>query len=218
MTTPTPTVYHSRSRTTRRRLLVFAAVLVLVLVGFLIGRLAVGESAAGSVAASAPSSAGPPAPSSSPSPVPSPTPSTPAIPVGVDAYQPIQAESAVAQSGVQFQDTEDEGGGKNAGWISNGDWLRFDQVNFGDTPATELIARVASEVGDGVDGRMDIRLDDQNNAPIGSLPVHGTGGWQNWINQATDTTGTTGVHTVFLTFAADRGDDFINLNYLTFAH
>jgi hypothetical protein len=136
----------------------------------------------------------------------------------VDAYQPIQAESAAAQSGVEFQDTGDSGGGKNAGWIAGGDWLRFDQINFGDSPAVQLVARVASQVGDGVNGRMEVRLDDQNSAPIGSLPVRGTGGWQTWVNQATDITPTTGVHTVFLTFAADRGDDFLNLNYVSFGH
>jgi hypothetical protein len=136
----------------------------------------------------------------------------------VDAYKPIQAESPAAQNGVDFQDTSDAGGGKNSGWTANGDWLRYDQINFGSTPATQMVARVASGVGDGVNGRVEIRLDDQNAAPIGTMPIRNTGDWQKWINQATDITPTTGVHTVFLTFAADRGDDFINLNYFSFDH
>jgi hypothetical protein len=213
--TPTPTVYRSRSRTTRRRLLVLSAVLALILAGFLVGRLQGGSPAAGSgVASSSPSLV----PSSGPPSVAPSTPSPTTAKVGVDAYAPIQAENASAQTGIEAQDTEDVGGGKNIGWVGNGDSLRFDTVNFGDAPATQLIARVASEVGDGVNGRMEIRIDSPGNAPIGSLPVKNTGGWQNWISQATDVAGVTGVHTIFVTFAADRADDFLNLNYFKFEH
>jgi len=77
---------------------------------------------------------------------------------------------------------------------------------------------VASAVDDEVDGRLEIRIDSPANAPVGSLPINNTGGWQNWVSQATDISGVTGVHTVFLTFAADEGDDFLNLNYVKFSH
>jgi carbohydrate binding protein with CBM6 domain len=217
MTTPTPTVYQSRSRTNRRRFLIAGVVVVLVLAGFAFGRLAGGKPAA----SAAPASSSAAAPSAAASPAASPSASLSAAapgPAGVDAYQPIQAEDPAAQNGVEFQDTADTGGGRNAGWIAAGDWLRYDRIDFGDTPATQLVARVASGAGDGVNGRMDIRLDDLNAAPVGSLPVHNTGDWQKWISQATDIAPTTGVHTVFLTFAADRGDEFINLNYITFEH
>jgi hypothetical protein len=119
---------------------------------------------------------------------------------------------------VEMQGTQDRGGGRNAGWIADGDWLRYDDIDFGAAPAVQFVARVASEVGDGVNGRVEIRLDDRDATPIGTLPATNTGGWQNWISQATDVAPTTGVHTVFLTFAADRDDDFINLNYLMFEH
>jgi hypothetical protein len=210
---PTPTVYQSRSRTTRKRVIVAVGVLALVLVGFLIGRLQGGGSATAGPAAShsaVPSSAAPPPPSSAPSPAPT----TP--PVGVDAYSPIQAESAAALNGVGTEDTSDDGGGQNVGRVNQGDSIRFDTVNFGDTPATSFEARVASQVGDGVNGRVEIRIDSADSPPVGTLPITDTGGWQNWITQATDITGVAGVHTVFLTFAADRGDDLLNLNYVKF--
>jgi hypothetical protein len=209
-TPPTPTVYHSRSRTNRKRIIVAVAVLALVLVGFLIGRLQGGGPAAASHPA-VPSSAAPPPPSSALPASPSPT-----TPIGVDAYSPIQAESAAAMNGVGTEDTSDEGGGQNIGRVNQGDSIRFDTVNFGDTPATSFEARVASQVGDGVNGRVEIRIDSADNPPIGTLPITDTGGWQNWVTQATDITGVTGVHTVFLTFAADRQDDLLNLNYVKF--
>jgi Carbohydrate binding module (family 6) len=213
----TPSVYTSRSRANRRRFLLATGVAGLVLVGILIGRLVGGGPAAGSppVAATGwPSSAAPP---SSDPPSPSAQPTT-ATPTGVDAYQPIQAEAADALTGVDKQDTGDQGGGQNVAWIANGDSMRFDNINFGDTPATRFLARIASDVGDGVHGRMEIRLDSPDGPPVGTLPVERTGGWQSWINQVTDVSGVTGVHTVFLTFAADRDDDFVNLNYLKFEH
>jgi hypothetical protein len=167
-------------------------------------------------------SALPPAPTISIEPTPSPSPTPPpvptAAPTGVNAYANVQAESAAGQTGVEAQDTEDEGGGQNIGWIANGDSLRLDDLNFGDAPATGLVARVASAVGDGVNGRMEIRIDSPTSQPVGSLPIANTGGWQTWRSQATDVKPVTGVHTVFLTFAADRGDDFLNLNYLKFSH
>jgi hypothetical protein len=209
---PTPTVYHSRSRTNRKRIIVVAAVLVLVLVGFLIGKLQGGSPAAGSARTSASSSA---AAAPSPSDPPSPTAAPPA-PTGVDAYAPIQAEGADALTGVDKEDTGDQGGGQDVGWICKGDSMRFDDIDFGGTPATSFEARLASAVGDGVNGRVEIRVDSADSPPVGTLPIAGTGGWQNWITQATDITGVTGVHTVFLTFDADRGDDFLNLNYVKF--
>jgi hypothetical protein len=206
-TTPTPTIYKSRSRTTRRRVLVGVGILALILVGFLIGRLNTGPSAK----ASPPS---PPVASAPASSAPQPPPPSSA-PAGVDAYAPIQAEGANAQQGTQNQDTSDAGGGQNVGWIANGDWLQFTDIDFGTTPPKQLVARLSSAVNNET-SRMDIRIDDQGSAPIGSMPVRNTGGWDAWRTQATDVSAVTGVHTVFLTFASDAGDDFLNLNYFSF--
>jgi Carbohydrate binding module (family 6) len=214
-TTPTPTIYKSRSRTTRRRVLVGAGILALILVGFLIGRLNSGPSAkaAPPAAPSAPGSA-PASDSASSAPPPS---SAPPAPTGVNAYAPIQAEAANAQQGTQNQDTSDAGGGQNVGWVANGDWLQFNDIDFGATAPKQLVARLSSAVNNET-SRMDIRIDDRGSPPIGSMPVRNTGGWDAWRTQATDISAVTGVHTVFLTFASDAGDDFLNLNYFSFNH
>ena len=199
-----------------------AAGVALVLLGYMIGRLqgfgtpANGSAAipvtsvAASSAAAAPSSAA----AEPPSVAPEPSSAEPTAPAGVDAYAPLQAEAAAGQQGTQTEDTADEGGGKNVGWINSGDWLRFDNVNFGDTPATQLIARVSSDSDNG--GRMEIRIDSPSTPPVASLQVNDTGGWQNWQTQTTTVTPVSGLHTVFLTFTGNGDDEFMNLNYFSF--
>lgn len=222
MTTPAsppPGVYHSRSRVTRNRLALAAAGLALVLLGYLIGRLQ-GGSDTPAVAALPPSSApasAEPKPASKPATEPSSAPpTTEAAGPGLDAYSVLQAEAASGQQGTDVQDTEDEGGGQNVGWIGNGDWLRFDDVDFGDSPATGFAARIASDAGDDVHGRIEIRVDSPANPPVGTLATGDTDGWQNWTSQKTEISKTTGRHTVFLVFAGDNGDEFVNINYFAF--
>jgi hypothetical protein len=218
MTTPAsppPGVYHSRSRVTRNRLALAAAGLALVLFGYLIGRLQ-GGSDTPAVAAPPPASAAPSAAPASPAPSPSAEPSDPPEPGGLDAYSVIQAEAAAGQQGTESQETEDEGGGQNVGWIGNGDWLRFDDVDFGDEPATKFAARIASDADDR-GGRIEVRIDSPGNKPAGTLTIEDTGGWQEWESRTTEITPTTGRHTVFITFARDGDGEFVNLNYLAFA-
>jgi hypothetical protein len=221
MTTPAsppPGVYHSRSRVTRNRVALAAAGLALVLLGYLIGRLQGGSATPAAVAAPTPSAAVSATPTAEPSPEPSTAPASaaPTTPAGIDAYSTIQAEAASGQQGTEFENTQDQGGGQNVGWINNGDWLRFDDVNFGDTPATQFAARVSSDTDDG--GRVEVRIDSPGNPPAGTLTVENTDGWQNWQTRTTGITPTTGLHTVFLTFASDDDSEFMNLNYFAFGH
>jgi hypothetical protein len=214
MTTSAPPprgVYHSRSRLTRQRVLLAVVGLALLLVGYGIGRLQGGPGAP--AAASSPS----PAPSPSPSAV-APSPTVDAPQGGTDAYGAIQAESFTGQQGTETEDTQDEGGGRDIGWINNGDWLRFDQINFGTAPATQFAARVASDVGGGVTGRLELRIDSPGNAPIGSLTVGNMGGWQKWQTQTTRVDPISGLHTLYVTFACDDGTEFLNLNFFAFGH
>lgn len=215
-----PGTYHSRSRVTRKRVLLAAAGLALVLVGYTIGRLQ-GGSSSPAVAAplppvSSPSALAPTSESPPPSVEPSPTVEEPKG--GTDAYSTIQAENSTNQQGTESQDTEDDDGGKNIGWINSGDWLQFDQVNFSGTPATQFAARVASDVGDGVQGRIELRIDSLGGTPIGTITVGNMGGWQKWQTMTTGITPTTGMHTLYVTFASDSGTEFLNLNYFAFSH
>jgi hypothetical protein len=137
---------------------------------------------------------------------------------GVNAYGTIQAESANAQSGTQIETTADSGGGQDVGWIANGDWLQFNNVNFGSTPARQFSGRVASGTAGGVSGLVEVRLDSRSNAPIGSFAVGNTGGWQSWRTVPANVSAVTGTHTVYLTFTSGQPADFVNLNWLNFGH
>jgi hypothetical protein len=117
---------------------------------------------------------------------------------------------------VQTQDTEDEGGGQNVGWIAGGDSMRFDGVDFGPVPATQVEFRVASDAERG--GQMQIHLDSAESPSIGTLTVTRTGGWQKWRTELVDVTPVTGSHSVVLTFVQPDGGEFLNLNWLLFKH
>ncbi|MBN1173983.1 MAG: carbohydrate-binding protein, partial [Micromonosporaceae bacterium] len=135
-----------------------------------------------------------------------------------DAYATIQAESYNAQSGTTTETTTDTGGGSNVGYIANGDWLQFNNVNFGSTAAKQFKARVASGAASGISGLVEVRLDSRSNAPIGSFALASTGGWQTWQTVPANISSVTGTHTVYLTFTSGQPADFVNLNWITFAH
>jgi hypothetical protein len=112
--------------------------------------------------------------------------------------------------------TTDTGGGQNLAGIGNGDWVRFAGVDFGTPAATQFLARAASGAGGGVSGLIEVRLDSRTAAPVGSIAVGNTGGWQSWRTIPTNITGVTGVHDVYLTFTSGQPADFVNLNWITF--
>ncbi|GAB3376387.1 carbohydrate-binding protein [Micromonospora halotolerans] len=145
---------------------------------------------------------------------PSPTPTTPPPGGVVDAYSTIQAEAFSGQNGVQVETCAE--GGQDIGWLANGDWARYDNVDFGATPPKDFVARVASGAPGGVSGLVQVRVDSPTNAPIGSFAVANTGGWQSWRSVPGNLAAVTGRHTVYLTFSSGQPADFVNVNWFTF--
>jgi hypothetical protein len=203
---PATSVYRTRSYVMRRRVLTGLAGVALLLIGYGIGRWQ--DSPSPAAAAPTPSAA------FSSSAAPAATTSAPPQPT---VYPTLQAEAANALNGVQTQDTGDQGGGQNVGFIATGDSMRFDNIDFGPVPATKLLVRDAAGTADG--GRMDAHLDSPDQPPIGTLTAQDTGGWQNWrTDEITLNTPVTGKHTVFLTFTGNTDSEFVNLNWLQFEH
>nr|WP_250027500.1 carbohydrate-binding protein [Actinoplanes maris] len=148
-------------------------------------------------------------------PPPTTTPPTTTPPGGTrDAFSRIEAESFNSSAGVQVEACSE--GGQDVGYIGNGDWLQFNNVNFGTGGVRDFVARVASGAGSGVSGLIEVRVDSRTSAPIGSFAFGSTGGWQNWQSIPGNVSNVTGTHTVFLTFASGQPADFANVNWIQF--
>ncbi len=87
----------------------------------------------------------------------------------------IQAENFNAMFGVQVEGTTDAGGGSNVGYIDNGDWMAYYNVNFPSSGSYRVEYRVASVGG----GRLSLDLN-AGSIQLGAVNVPNTGGWQNW--------------------------------------
>jgi hypothetical protein len=135
-----------------------------------------------------------------------------------DAYSAIQAESFDGQSGLSVEACSDTGGGQDVGYAANGDYALYKGVNFGSSAAHQFVARVASGVGGGASGLVQVRLDSATSQPIGSFAIANTGGWQSWRTVPANISAVTGTHDVYLTFSSGQSADFVNVNWFDFGH
>jgi alpha-L-arabinofuranosidase len=106
----------------------------------------------------------------------------------------IPATSFIAKHNTQNAACSE--GGECVGWISNGDWLRYDKVDFGERTA-QLEIRVASATEGGL---IEIRLDAPDGELLGSCLVTNTGDWQSWASVAAKIKPTSGARTLCLVF------------------
>jgi cytochrome c len=77
--------------------------------------------------------------------------------------------------GVEIEDTTDEGGGQNIGFITDGDYFGFEPMNLTGIDAIQF--RVASNT---IGGTIEVRVDDPEGPLVGAAVVEPTGGWQTW--------------------------------------
>ncbi|MFH9725831.1 DUF1996 domain-containing protein [Streptomyces sp. NPDC017254] len=126
----------------------------------------------------------------------------------------VQAESYAAQSGVAVEATADTGGGQNAAFLADGDWMRFDGVDLGAAGPLTVSARVASATGTGT---VELRTGAPAGPLLTSFPISSTGGWQNWATRTADvTTHPAGPQTVFAVLRSSTPGDFVNINWFSF--
>ena len=140
-----------------------------------------------------------------PTPTPAPTPT----PGPQSAFSQIEAESFGAQSGIQAESCDE--GGQNIGYIENGDYAVYNNIDFG-SGAASFQARVASNTSG---GNIEIRLDSISGTLLGTCSVAGTGGWQTWVNSTCSVIGASGTHNLYLKFTGGSGYLF-NLNWFKF--
>ncbi len=108
--------------------------------------------------------------------------------------------------------------GNQAAQLSNGDYLEYNNINFGSTGSSQFDARVASGAAGGVSGLVEVVLDNPSNSPVGSFAVGNTGGWTTWKTVPANITKVTGTHNVYLEFVSGAGGNpaFVSLHYFNF--
>ncbi|HEX6293484.1 MAG TPA: carbohydrate-binding protein [Herpetosiphonaceae bacterium] len=134
----------------------------------------------------------------------------------INPYSTVQAESYSSQSGTQVEACSDTGGGQNVGWIANGDYLVFNNVDFGSTRPVQIQTRVASGAASGVSGIVEYRIDSLTGPLLGSFSIANTGGWQSWRTVPASSNAVTGVHNLYVVFKSGQPSDFVNLNWFYF--
>jgi hypothetical protein len=156
------------------------------------------------------------APTSTPTPKPS-TSTTTTPPAESTQTKVLEAEAFASQSQTSTEPTSDAGGGQDVTDISNGSWLRYASVDFGDNAKSQFVARIASGATDGVSGLVEVHLDRLQSPSIGSFAYANTGGWQTWRTVPANIAPTTGRHEVFLRFVSGAPGKLVNLNKFVFS-
>jgi hypothetical protein len=129
---------------------------------------------------------------------------------GRSAYSPIEAESFNAQNGVVA-------GASEIGYIGNGDWVQYNNVDFGSTSPRDVMLRLASGAAGGVSGLVEVKIDSLGNGSVATASIANTGGWSAWKDTPTNLNGgITGKHTVYLKFTSGQSADFVNVDSFSF--
>lgn len=129
------------------------------------------------------------------------------------AFVRIEAEDFDTSQGIQTQSTSDTGGGENVGFINNGDFLVYNNVDF-ENGAGSLEARIASNAN--FTGTMQVRLGSVTGTAIATVSFGNTGGWQSWVTRTVNVSSVTGIHDVYLVFSAQSGGGIGNVNWFIF--
>jgi glucosylceramidase len=128
---------------------------------------------------------------------------TPTIP----AKSQIQASSYSTQNGAATESTSDTTGGYDLGYLTSGAIVAYDNVDFG-SGVTQVNVRSASA---GTGATATFYLDKPGGAPIATITLPVTGGWQAWQTTSTTVSGASGVHTLYVAFTSGS-----NVNWYQF--
>ncbi|MGD0202053.1 MAG: glycoside hydrolase family 3 C-terminal domain-containing protein, partial [Bryobacteraceae bacterium] len=129
-----------------------------------------------------------------------------------NAFQVQRAENYDDYSGILLTQMTDPGDGTQvAGYIENGDWLAYHEVDFG-AGATQMEARVSSG---SQGGTIEVHLDSLGGPTAGVCSVPGTGDWYTWTTVTCPNMQASGVHDLFLVFRG-AAVGLMNLNWFRF--
>ncbi|MFO7976512.1 MAG: carbohydrate-binding protein [Candidatus Hydrogenedentota bacterium] len=120
----------------------------------------------------------------------------------------IPATSFAQKNGTQNAACSE--GGECIGFIQDGHWVKYENINFG-AKTEQLNIRAASASHGGI---IEIRLDGPSGKFLGACSVANTGGWQSWRTFKINIQPVSGIKTlclVFKSFAPQSADDDVGL-------
>lgn len=130
----------------------------------------------------------------------------------VSAFSVIQAENCSENHGLVIEDCPDVGGTKNLAYITNGDYVAYENIYF-PKGTKGFMARVSSDTEGGY---IELRIDSTSGEVIGRCRVERTGGWGAYTDVLCELTrNVEGIHTLYMGFVGDR-DGLFNVNWFRF--
>ena len=147
-----------------------------------------------------------PTPSTSPTPTPTRTPDN----TQRDAYSILEAENFSDLNSSTIEIIGTGAGGEGIGYIESGDYVVYNNVDFGRDGALSFKALVASAAE--TTTNIQIRAGSPTGTLLGTLAVESTGDWDTYMEQTCDITNkVTGVKDLYLVFTGP-----VNLDWFTF--
>jgi hypothetical protein len=123
----------------------------------------------------------------------------------------IQGSSFSSESGLETEQTADSTGEYDLGYLTQGSYAVYENVDFG-ASVSQVNVRTASG---GSGGTATFYLDNMTSAPIATVTLPVTAGWQTWTTVNAPVTGATGVHTLYVVFNGPTAS-ISNVNWFQF--
>lgn len=137
----------------------------------------------------------------------------------------IEAEEWSEQSGVAYDSNKTDSEGNtinNVGGTHNGDWTKYNDIDFGDGTAYEMTARYsAAYSGVGSNPKMEIYIDSMDSSNlVGTFNIEKVEGegWSNYkLGTAVLDKAITGKHDIYIKYVVDGTSNVCNLDWFQFS-
>ena len=124
-------------------------------------------------------------------------------------YRKVEAETMAFSKGVKTEQNSQVG--VYVTDIHNGDYIKLQNVEFGNKTPRTFTASVASGLRG---GKIEVRLDSVGGPQIGWMDVPGTGGWENWRTITIDFREIArGTHDLYFVFKGRKGPKLFNFDW-----
>ena len=130
----------------------------------------------------------------------------------IDTFNPfhkVEAETMAFSKGIKTEQNDQVG--VYVTDIHNGDYIKLQNVAFGNKIPRTFTARVASGLRG---GQIEVRIDSLGGQLLGRLEVPATGGWEQWQTITIDLTAyATGSHDLYFAFTGRKGPKLFNFDW-----